>query len=79
MNIMNFIHSGKTKFLRYQHGVAYYALTVPYSEMLYSFPVPVSDLEDGILEAEGKTISFMKYIDKAIQDGTLNKTTLQSI
>lgn len=78
MNTKNITRDSKAKFLRYQHGVAYYSVTVPYSEMLYSFPVPLSDIEDGVLEAEGKSIFFMEYIHKAIHDGTLNKVTHQS-
>lgn len=64
--------NGKAKFLRYQHGLAYYALTVPYSEKLYSFPVPLHEVEDGKLSAENKTIHMMYFIRKAIHEGTLN-------
>ena len=78
MNANDIMRDSKAKFLRYQYGVAYYTVAVPYSEMLYSFPVPLSDLEDGVLEAEGKTIRFMEYIHKAIHEGTLNKVTHQS-
>ena len=77
MSIIDHMYSSKAKFLRYQEGVAYYAVPVPYSEMLYSFPVPLSDVEDEMLEAEGKTINFMEYIHKAIQEGTLSKVTHQ--
>ncbi len=78
MDTATFMYNGKTKFLRYQHGIAYYALPVPYSKMLYSFPVPINDLKDGLFEAEAKTISFIKYIDKAIQEGTLCITSYQA-
>ena len=75
MNIKDTISKSRAKFLRYQQGVAYYAVPVPYSEMLYSFPVPLSDIEGDILKAEDKTIFFMEYIRKAIQEGTFNKVT----
>ena len=78
MKIKDTIGASKAKFLCYQEGVAYYAVPVPYSEMLYSFPVPLSDIDDEILEAEGKTIFFMEYIRKAIKEGTLSKVTHQS-
>ncbi|MGI9227884.1 MAG: hypothetical protein ACR2PU_03740 [Gammaproteobacteria bacterium] len=78
METNNFISSVKAKFLRYQLGVAYYAVPVPYSELLYSFPVPLDDIENDILNAEDKTIFFMEYIRKAIQEGTLNKVTHKS-
>ena len=78
MNIMNHMYSSKAKFLRYQEGVAYYAVAVPYSEMLYSFPVPLNDVNNEMLEAEGKTINFMEYIHKAILEGTFSKVIHQS-
>ena len=68
----------KAKFIRYQDGVAYYAVPVPYSEMLYSFPVPLKEIDTEILEAEGKSISFMKFIRKAIYEGTLSKVAHSS-
>ena len=78
MDMSNLIYTVKAKFLRYQQGVAYYAVPVPYSKLLYSFPVPLNDIEDTVLNAEDKTIFFMEYIHKAIQEGTLNKVTHQS-
>ncbi len=75
MKANNIISNAKAKFLRYQQGVAYYAVPVPYSEMLYSFPVPLNDIEDNVLKAEDKTIFFMEYINKAIQEGTFSKVT----
>ena len=75
MSTKEIMHASNAKFLRYQQGVAYYAVSVPYSDMLYSFPVPLNDIEDGVLEAEDKTIFFMEYIHKAIQQGTLCKVT----
>jgi hypothetical protein len=73
MNIKDMAINNKTKFLRCQNGIAYYALTVPYSEMLYSFPVPLNSTQDEALTAEGHTIHFMDYIHKAIREGTLLK------
>ncbi len=72
METLNAYINGKAKFLRYQHGMAYYALTVPYSERLYSFPVPLCEVENGELSAERKTIHMMDFIHKAIHEGTLN-------
>lgn len=63
----------KTKFLRFHNGIAYYALVVPYSETLYSFPVPLNSTQDETLTAECNSIHFMEYIHKAIREGTLLK------
>lgn len=65
--------NSKATFLRCQDGIAYYALTVPYSEKLYSFPVPLNTMQDGTLAAESHTIHFMDYIHNAIREGTLIK------
>jgi len=63
----------KATFLRCQNGIAYYALSIPYSEVLYSFPVPLKTVQDDTLSAENHTLHFMDYIHKAIQEGTLKK------
>ncbi|QMU62275.1 MAG: hypothetical protein GKR92_11450 [Gammaproteobacteria bacterium] len=73
MEIKDIVISSKAKFLRCKNGIAYYALTVPYSEMLYSFPVPLNTMQDEALAAESHTIYFMDYIHKAIREGTLIK------
>jgi hypothetical protein len=63
----------KATFLRCQDGIAYYALTVPYSEILYSFPVPLTTIQDETLAAENHTVQFMDYIHSAIKESTLIK------
>lgn len=65
--------NSKATFLRCQDGVAYYALTIPYSEKLYSFPVPLNSLQEETLAAESYTIRFIDHIHKAIREGTLTK------
>ncbi len=77
MNAKTIRSDEKAKFLHYQNGVAYYTVSVPYSEMLYSFPVPLKEIDNEVLEAEGKSISFMKFIRKAIHEGTLRKVAHQ--
>ncbi len=69
--------NNKATFLRCQNGIAYYALTVPYSEKLYSFPVPLDGMQDGTLAAESRAINFMDYIHKAIREGTLIQEAAQ--
>jgi len=76
MTMKDIAINSKTKFLRCQNGIAYYALTVPHSEVLYSFPVPLNSMQDEALAAESHTIHFMDYIHKAIREGTLLKETV---
>jgi len=73
MNRKDIVINSKATFSRCQDGIAYYTLTVPYSEMLYSFPVPLTSIQNETLTAENHTIYFMDYIHKAIRDGTLVK------
>ena len=73
MNIQNMLLNSKVKFLRYQKGIAYYAVPVPYSEKLYSFPVPVNSMQNEVLYAEKNSMYFMEHIQQAIHDGTLLK------
>ena len=65
--------NNKATFIRYQHGVAYYAVQVPYSDDLYSFPVPIENENDAILVAEKNALYFSDHIRDAIQNGTLLK------
>jgi hypothetical protein len=39
----------------------------------YTFPVPLSNIGDATLLATDKAIVFMRYIRKAIEDGTFVK------
>lgn len=73
MNVDEIAINSKAKFIRYQHGIAYYAVPVPYSEILYSFPVPLNSIRDEMLVAEKNTLFFMEHIRQAIQDGTFLK------
>lgn len=73
MNTNDISINNKAKFIRYQNGIAYYAVTVPYSEMMYSFPVPLNTMRDEVLVAEKNSLYFMDYIRQAIHDGTLLK------
>ena len=73
MNTYDSTMGNKAKFLRIQHGIAYYAVTVPYSETLYSFPVPLNTMRDEVLVAEKNVLYFMNHIRQAIYEGTFLK------
>jgi hypothetical protein len=70
MNIKDIVKDNQVKFLRYRQGVLYYAVAVPGVASELMFPVPVSDVGDATLEAQEKAILFMRYIRKAIAEGT---------
>jgi hypothetical protein len=70
MNIKDIVKDNNVHFVRYRQGVAYYAVSVPGEDQDRVFPVPLSDVGDATLLAEDSAIIFMRYIRKAIEDGT---------
>ena len=75
MNIKEIVKDNTVRFLYYRQGHAYYAVKVPEEGIEYYFPVPLEDIGDATLEAKDKAIVFMRYIRKAIEDGTFVKNT----
>lgn len=49
----------------------YYTVKVPGHDKDHIFPVPLSDVGDATLHAPDKAIIFMRYIRRAIEEGTL--------
>jgi hypothetical protein len=70
MNIKDIVKDNHVTFLRYRQGVLYYCVSVPGVLQEHMFPVPVTDVGDATLEAREKAIMFMRYIRKAIAEGT---------
>lgn len=71
MNIKDIVKGNHVRFLRYRQGVMYYCVTVPGAADELMFPVPIADVGDATLEAQEKAIMLMRYIRRAMQDGTL--------
>ena len=69
MNIKDIVKDNTVRFVRYRKGIAYYGVTVP-AEGAYVFPVPLDDIGDVTLELEDKAIMFMRYINRAIGEGS---------
>ncbi len=70
MNIKEIVKDNTVRFQRYRQNYMYYVVTVPGEEAEYSFPVPLEDVGDATLNAEEKAITYMRYIRKAIEEGT---------
>jgi hypothetical protein len=70
VNIKDIVKDNNVRFVRYRQGVAYYAVSVPGENDDRVFPVPLSDVGDATLLAQDRAIIFMRYIRKAIDDGT---------
>ena len=76
MNIKDLIKDNAVHFLRYRKGYFYYKIGQwEGSENFvdYQFPVPLSDIGDATLNNSDKAITYMRYINAAIKDGTLVK------
>jgi ribosomal-protein-alanine N-acetyltransferase len=75
MDIKDIIRDNQVRFLRFRQGYLYYAVTVPGEPADYMFPVPVADVGDATLQAQEKAILFMRYIRKAMEEGSFVPVT----
>jgi len=80
MTVKDFVGSNnKVTFDSYRQGHFYYnvpRLAVDEDDVfldVYQFTVPIEDIGTATLLAEDKAITFMRWIRKAIEDGTLTK------
>ena len=71
MDIMSIVKNNTARFSFYRMGNLFYNVTVDGIE--YSFPVPLEDIGGATLTAEFKAITLMRYIRKALADGTFVK------
>jgi hypothetical protein len=75
MNIKEIVKDNKVRFVKYRRGYAYYTVRVPSEGIDYMFPVPLSDIGDATLHATDKALVFMRYVRKALEEGTFVKST----
>ena len=66
--IKHVVRSNTVRFMRLRRGTAFYAVTTPSGT--YEFPVDVADIGDATLLAEDRALLFMRYIRRAMADGT---------
>ena len=69
MEIAKLVKGNHVTFLRYRQQHLYYM--IKHEDVSYSFPVPLEDLQDAEVSCTEKAITMMRYIRKAISDGTL--------
>lgn len=72
MNITQLIKDNHVSFVEYRKGFFYYRIKEP-SDNYHIFPVPLDDIGDATLKFTDKAIYFMRYIRKAIEEGTFIK------
>ena len=75
MDIKEIVKDNEVAFAKYRQGIAYYTVRVPSEGVDYMFPVPLADIGDATLHAKDKALVFMRYIRKALEDGTFIKAT----
>jgi|688.fasta_scaffold2510376_1 hypothetical protein len=79
LTIKQIVDKNYVRFVEYRKGILYYNVVVignglPEDECgLYRFPVPIEDCGDATFQNHDKAIYFMRYIRKAVEDGTFVK------
>jgi len=71
MNIKEIVKDNRVYFSFYRAGYLYYNVTV--NSIKYVFPVPVEDIGDATFLYEDKAILLMRYIKKALDNGSFVK------
>jgi ribosomal-protein-alanine N-acetyltransferase len=75
MDIKDIIRDNHVRFLRFRQGHLYYAVTVPGESTDYMFPVAVADVGDATLLAQEKAVLLLRYIRKAMEEGSFVPVT----
>jgi hypothetical protein len=78
LTIKDIIKDNSVKFREYRKGILYYQIVIMNDVSiedagLYTFPVPLEDCGDATFKASDKAIMFMRYIRKALDEGTFVK------
>ena len=69
-NITDIVKDNYVDFQRFRNGTFYYTVYVPVSQQTFEFPVPLNDIGDASLRESVKAIYFMRYMYRAMNDGT---------
>lgn len=70
MNIKSIVKGNEVRFSYYRQGTAYYLVYVEEKQSDYIFPVSLEDIGNASLFASDNAIMFMRYIRRAINDGS---------
>ena len=71
MNIKDIVKGNTAYFLYYRHQHLYYGVDT--EEGKFFFPIPLEDIQDATVSATEKAITLMRYIRKALDEGTFIK------
>ena len=67
-NIKEIVKNNTVYFSHYRASHLYYKIDV--DGKVYMFTVPIEDIGDATFEAKDKAIMFMRYIKKALTEGS---------
>lgn len=80
LSLKEIIKENHVKFREYRKGILYYQIAIVRGVHidsddggLYVFQVPIDDCGDATFKCNDKAIYFMRYIRKALDEGTFNK------
>lgn len=80
LTLKEIVKDNHVKFREYRKGIMYYQIVILNGVHidsddggLYIFPVPIDDCGDATFTCNDKAIMFMRYIRKALDDGTFVK------
>lgn len=73
LSIKQIVKGNTARFSFYRSGNIFY--TVEVNGVIYQFPVSLDDIGGATLTAEFKAITLMRYIRKALADGTFVKAS----
>ena len=71
MNLTQLVKGNTATIERYRAQHIYY--NIEHDGQMYSFPVPLEDVQEATLNSTEKAITLMRYIRKAIDSNTLIK------
>lgn len=74
MEIKDFISKDNFVYFNcFRSGIFYYNVYKVGSDIRYQFQVPIEDIDGATLLAEDKSITFMRWIRKSLEDKTFIK------
>ena len=71
MKIFDIVNNNTARFSHYRAGFVYYRIKI--INMVYEFPIELSDVGNGTLNRDEKAITLMRWIRKAIDEKTMIK------
>lgn len=74
MEIKDFVTaSNRVQFDSFRNGIFYYNVRHKITQDIYQFQVPVDDVKGATLNSIDKSVTFMRWIRKSIEDKTFIK------